>query len=66
MLQGVCNEAANSHYGQERVDVTKGKVDKKILGNESYLGSFESFFVLCQQKWTAVKQEDMKYEARRG
>jgi len=55
MLQGVCNEAANSHYGQERVDVTKGKVDKKILGNESYLGSFESFLVLCQQKWTAVK-----------
>jgi hypothetical protein len=53
--QGVCNEAANSHYGQQRVDVTKGKVDKKILGNNSYLISFELFLMLCKQKWTAVK-----------
>jgi hypothetical protein len=45
--------------------VTKGKIDKKIWGNESYLGSFESFFVLCQQKWTAVKKEDMRHEVRR-
>ncbi len=47
ILQGVSNEAANNHYGQERVDVTKGKVDKKNLGNDSYLVSFDSFFVLC-------------------
>jgi len=46
--------------------VTKGKIDKKIWGNESYLGSFESFFVLCQPKWTAVKKEDTRYEVRRG
>ena len=66
ILQGVSNEAANSHYGQQRVDVTKGKIDIKIGGNNSYLVSFELFFMLCQQKWTAVKQEDMRYEARRG
>ena len=32
ILQGVSSEAANSHYGQQRVDVTEGKTDKKILG----------------------------------
>ncbi len=66
ILQGVSNEAANSRYGQQRVDVTKGKMDKKILGNDSCVASFESFLMLCQQKWTAVKKEDMRYEARRG
>ena len=66
ILQGVSSEAANSHYGQQRVDVTKGKIDKNVWGNESYLGSFESFFVLCQPKWTAVKKEDTRYEVRRG
>jgi len=30
ILQGVPNEAANSHYGQQRVDVTEGKADKKF------------------------------------
>jgi len=45
--------------------VTKGKIDKNILGNNSYLASFELFFVLCQQEWTGVKKEDMRYEVRR-
>ncbi len=66
ILQGVSNEAANSHYGQQRVDVTRGKIDKKVLGNNSKLARHELFFVLCQQKWTAVKKEDMRYEVRRG
>jgi len=37
ILQGVSSEAANSHYGQQRVDVTEGKIDNRILGNNSRL-----------------------------
>ena len=48
ILQGVSSEAANSHYGQQRVDVTEGKTGKKILGNNSCLISFELF--LCYVK----------------
>jgi len=36
------------------------------LGNNSYLASFELFFVLCQQKWTAVEKEDMRAKSEEG
>ena len=46
--------------------MTKGKIDKKISGNNSYLVSFELFLVLCQQKWTIGKKGDTRHEVRRG
>ncbi len=48
------------------IDVTKGKIDKKNLGNNSYLASFELFLMLCQQIWTAVKNEDIRYGVGRA
>jgi len=44
--------------------VTKGKVDKKILGNESYVGSFESFWCYVNKNGQQAKKRTRGMELK--